>query len=379
MKDLLEQEMKHHNRDKVVELLKDGALEQVSEEEQQFYCELMALRDKRIVTILSKRLSVFDVSMLKMDLNNWNNREYISFVLDKYHSKFNWEDEDVCEEMFAIACKVENKKILRFLIEQKKVVSQYPMLMSGSDSVFKMISKIKLDELDNDLIVEMIVQAATSGKAEERLLTLQRKGVNIATRNEEEKTASEVLEARIQDTRYSKNRSGALKRKQDQAALQYLVRVEKGLIVEEEKTISKKIIVLIGICVLALIVGGTVAIIKYNSADNDEVEESLEDTADESVDYNTDTSLIVEDGDTVNIDYTGYIDGVAFDGGSTDGVGTSLTIGSGSYIDDFEEQLIGHSVGETVTVSVTFPEDYGNEELNGKDAEFEVVINGIYE
>lgn len=81
----------------------------------------------------------------------------------------------------------------------------------------------------------------------------------------------------------------------------------------------------------------------------------------------------------VNIDYTGYVDDVPFDGGSTDGAGTSLTIGSGRYIDDFEEQLIGHHVGETVTVNVTFPEDYSSEELQGKDARFEVTINGIYE
>ena len=59
----------------------------------------------------------------------------------------------------------------------------------------------------------------------------------------------------------------------------------------------------------------------------------------------TDTSLTVEDGDTVNIDYVGSIDGVEFDGGSTNGQGTDLTIGSGLYIDDFEEQLIGSHPG----------------------------------
>jgi trigger factor len=94
--------------------------------------------------------------------------------------------------------------------------------------------------------------------------------------------------------------------------------------------------------------------------------------------YLTDTSMSVAEGDTVNIDYTGYIDGVAFDGGSTDGYGDDLEIGSGDYIDGFEEQLIGHYVGETVEVEVTFPEDYGVDELNGKDAVFEVTINGIY-
>ena len=54
-------------------------------------------------------------------------------------------------------------------------------------------------------------------------------------------------------------------------------------------------------------------------------------------------------------------------------------IGSGRYIDDFEEQLIGAHPGDEVEVTVTFPEDYGNEELNGKEAVFDVTVNGIYQ
>lgn len=92
-----------------------------------------------------------------------------------------------------------------------------------------------------------------------------------------------------------------------------------------------------------------------------------------------DTSLEVKDGDKVNIDYVGTVDGVEFEGGNTEGMGADLTIGSGSYIDDFEEQLIGAHPGDTVEVNVTFPENYGNEELNGKDAVFTVTVNGIYE
>ena len=94
--------------------------------------------------------------------------------------------------------------------------------------------------------------------------------------------------------------------------------------------------------------------------------------------YSTDSPLTVEDGDTVNIDYVGSIDGVEFDGGNTQGMGTDLVIGSGSYIDDFEDQLIGAHPGDQVDVYVTFPEDYGVEELNGKEALFQVTVNGIY-
>ena len=99
----------------------------------------------------------------------------------------------------------------------------------------------------------------------------------------------------------------------------------------------------------------------------------------ESPAYSTDTSLEVKDGDTVNIDYVGKIDDVAFDGGSTDGNGTDLVIGSGSYIDNFEEQLIGAHPGDKVEVKVTFPDDYQATDLAGKEAVFDVTVNGIYE
>lgn len=97
--------------------------------------------------------------------------------------------------------------------------------------------------------------------------------------------------------------------------------------------------------------------------------------ATEAPSYSTDTSLTVKDGDTVNIDYVGKIDGTAFDGGSTNGQGTDLEIGSGSYIDDFEDQLVGAHPGDEVEVTVTFPDDYGAADLAGKEAVFDVTVN----
>ncbi len=91
------------------------------------------------------------------------------------------------------------------------------------------------------------------------------------------------------------------------------------------------------------------------------------------------TDRAIADGDTVNIDYVGSIDGVEFEGGSTKEQGTTVTIGVTQYIDDFLEQLIGHTPGETFDIEVTFPEDYGNEELNGKDAVFNITVNFIQE
>ena len=82
----------------------------------------------------------------------------------------------------------------------------------------------------------------------------------------------------------------------------------------------------------------------------------------------------VKDGDIVNIDYVGKIDGEKFEGGSAEGY--DLTIGSGTFIKGFESKLIGKKIGDKkVKVEVTFPKDYNKEELQGKDAVFTVKIN----
>jgi trigger factor len=83
----------------------------------------------------------------------------------------------------------------------------------------------------------------------------------------------------------------------------------------------------------------------------------------------------VEMGDIAVIDFKGFVDGVAFEGG--EGTDYSLEIGSGSFIDTFEDQLVGLAKDEKKNVSVTFPENYGKEELNGKPAVFEVTVKEI--
>lgn len=157
---------------------------------------------------------------------------------------------------------------------------------------------------------------------------------------------------------------------------------------EFRRKLSKVLAIVIPILVVIILV---VVLVVYSNRNSDSTGSSDNTTSSSSSDtgsttdsgtdtsYSTDTSLTVEDGDTVNIDYVGTVDGVEFDGGSTEGMGTDLVIGSGSYIDDFEEQLIGAHPGETVEVNVTFPDDYYSTDMAGKDAVFTVTINGIYE
>lgn len=120
--------------------------------------------------------------------------------------------------------------------------------------------------------------------------------------------------------------------------------------------------------------------IEYEEQDttvtDEDVEEDIQQTLESSVEVKEDkTKKTVEDGSIANIDYTGRVGGKEFDGGSAEGY--DLEIGSGSFIDGFEEQLVGMKVGEEKTIKVTFPEDYQSEDLAGKDAEFDVKVNYI--
>lgn len=89
------------------------------------------------------------------------------------------------------------------------------------------------------------------------------------------------------------------------------------------------------------------------------------------------TEGTVKEGDVANIDYEGKKDGVAFDGGTAQGY--DLTIGSNSFIDGFEDGLIGVEVGETVDLNLTFPEDYASQDLAGQEVVFTVTVNSIKE
>lgn len=86
---------------------------------------------------------------------------------------------------------------------------------------------------------------------------------------------------------------------------------------------------------------------------------------------------VVENGDVANIDYEGLLDGEAFDGSTAQDY--DLEIGSGSFIDGFEDGLIGAEVGKETDLNLTFPEDYGNSDLAGKEVVFKVTVNAIKE
>lgn len=108
---------------------------------------------------------------------------------------------------------------------------------------------------------------------------------------------------------------------------------------------------------------------------DEEVNEEIDKVRDQNSRTITVEDRAVENGDTAVIDFEGFVDGEAFEGGK--GTDFPLVIGSHSFIDTFEDQLIGKNAGEDLEVNVTFPEDYQAEELSGKAAMFKVSIKEI--
>ncbi len=114
-----------------------------------------------------------------------------------------------------------------------------------------------------------------------------------------------------------------------------------------------------------------------STVNKDDIEEYLNREREKHSRINSVKDRAVKNGDLVNIDFEGFIDGVAFEGGK--GEKYDLEIGSKTFIDNFEDQIVGKNIGDEFDVNVTFPAEYGKEELASKPAVFKVKINEINE
>ena len=110
----------------------------------------------------------------------------------------------------------------------------------------------------------------------------------------------------------------------------------------------------------------------------EEIDEQIDDMLDAYKEYTTEPGNFVKLYDRINLDFVGTIDGVAFEGGSTEKGGMEIVVGEAGFVDGFEDQLLGAEVGSNFDIDVLFPEDYEQEDLAGKRAIFNITINGLF-
>ena len=114
---------------------------------------------------------------------------------------------------------------------------------------------------------------------------------------------------------------------------------------------------------------------KVVEVSDEEINAEIDKARDRNARFIQESDDAVVDGDTVTLDFEGFVDGVAFDGGK--GENYELKIGSGSFIPGFEAQIVGHKIGEDFDVNVTFPEDYSAKDLAGKAATFKCTVKSL--
>ncbi|MBR2547170.1 MAG: trigger factor [Eubacterium sp.] len=247
-------------------------------------------------------------------------------------------------------------------------------------------NKEKFEEFQDE-VVEKAEEAQEKAEAAEEEM------------KENSEAATEAVEEAVEEVKSAKQQ-----RKEEKAAKKAeKAAAEAEAAAKAKKTVSTKTVVLITLAICAAVLIGVVAYmnqpeksiyekvsnydeyvtlgeykgLKYTKEDIEVTDEEVKAEIDRRLQEKSTTEDSkkgkVKDGDNVNIDYVGKIDGKEFDGGSAEGY--TLTIGSSTFIDGFEEGLIGKKIGDTVTLDLKFPDDYTNKDVAGKDVTFEVKLN----
>lgn len=206
----------------------DGVLDEMDNEElYPLFRGLMKLRNQEVIDELAKRASYFPIEMLDTEIKNHNDKHFVSYVLGKYGKKFRYKQAAVANRLFETACRCDCKSMLLFLIGKGAAEGEYPRLISGSDALLEVLKRIKVSALHPDTQVTFFVEAAVAHQNEKRLQELLSLGFDITLRNEEGKTAAEVLEEGIARFAYSKDKKGAAEKQRDLQGLKLLQRTSE--------------------------------------------------------------------------------------------------------------------------------------------------------
>lgn len=352
-------------------------------------------KDEEKLRKAAGELEKFTPEMFDINLMNVNNREFMCVIFDDFGSKFDVSEETTAAWAIEMACKVGSTSMVKRILNNNKSVKGIQYIAEADEEIFNLLKKQK-SNISDEAVVDIIVKTAVHSEARIRLAYLKKWGYNLEAKNSAGQTAKDILRARLGKVE-AKGKKGVSEKGNISRGINLIDATVKGdnVVTTYKGNLISGIIVIVVAAAVALAIFISKTEEKKDSSGettSNKVQTSSEETTSDKVQtsseetetmYTDDENYEIKNGDMVDIDYVGSIDGVEFDGGNTHGQGTTLTIGSGSYIDDFEEQLIGHKPGETVDVYATFPEDYskGQESkahLDGKEALFKVTINGVY-
>lgn len=230
MNDLTKEINKCHT-DSVYKMIEDGVLETMDNEEiKNTFRSLMSLRNMDIIDLLAKKSHYFPIEMLDIEVSNHNDKDFVSNVLNKHGKKFKFKEHG--DRLFEVACKADCKPYLLFLLGKGLGESQYPRLISGSDTLLEVLSEIKVKALHQDTVVTFFVEAAISGQSEKRIRELIDLGFDITAVNSAGKNACDMLRTGIESYNYGKGKQGKTEKQRDIQGLKTLERLYSAYITE---------------------------------------------------------------------------------------------------------------------------------------------------
>ncbi len=212
--------------DKVYEMIRCGVLEEMDNRElKELFPLFMELRSRDVADLLAKRSHYFPMEMLDIEINNQNDKNFVSYVLDKYGKKFPYKDPDNAARLFEVACKADCKSMLLFLLGKGLAEGEYPRLVSGSDKLLEVLNEVKVKALHPDTIVTFFVEAAVADQNELRIKELIALDFDITTINSEGMNACEVLRRGIENYNYGNDKHAQNEKLRDQQGLKTLERI----------------------------------------------------------------------------------------------------------------------------------------------------------
>lgn len=218
--------LKRKNSEQLEEMIRGGALEEMDNEElKEVFLKMMALRNRPLIDLLAKRSHYFPMEMLDVEIKNHADKDFVSYVLDRYGKKFPYKKQENANRLFEVACAADCRPMLLFLLGKGLAEGQYPRLIGGSEALLEVLGEVKVSALHPDTVVTFFVEAAITDPAGERIRELIDLGFDITTLNSEGLDAAEVLERGIQNYNYGKDKKGKAEKQKDEQGLKTLTRL----------------------------------------------------------------------------------------------------------------------------------------------------------
>ena len=263
--------LRTYDRPTVLYLIQQCILKEIPEDKKTAaYHQLVALQNMEIMQAIAKHESILNPEIFVNQSETSQSKVFVNQCLSKFRKQFAFQDDGVCDTLFTLSCQCGCISVLHSLIEKKKCQTRYPELGGYPIDILKTIKSVPNETLSDHDLVSLYFSAATSSDSERKLEYLDANGFDLFVKNANGENVVDLLDARIKENRYPKNRHGSLLQIEDKKMLSKLNKIlyEKTY-PDETHAPSKSIIryaIAIACIALVIIVICTTSVLKKNDA-----------------------------------------------------------------------------------------------------------------